>query len=448
MKKIITAIILIYTITYLTGVEVICGQQDNHKASIIEVLGHQEDKSANDQATGYFCNKLQMNTTIQPFIGNSTSQDFAPFVWHNILFITSSRKTSIKQTSPPESEPSFFDIFAFVEYSFPFDPDFLPASVNTKMNDGPVAISRDTSILLVTRNYRNPNRSSVYNLYLDSYTKEKNKWKRNDFPFNNINFSLQHPFFYDAANALYFSSDMPGGYGGFDLYKSVWDGEKWGQPENLGPEINSEYDEVFPYVSPGDIIYYSSNHDETTGGLDLVMFKDSVRYLMPEPFNTVSDDFSITFINDSTGYIASNRDNSSRVDNIYYFEISCQDADDTEIIADTVITTPQEEEVLPPEVVEEKEEEVLPPVAVEKVEEVIISPAYYIIIGSSTDLDYIEKETKRLNNLHRVNSIILPPSPGGYYRISYGKYNSSEEAVEVLRYVRDNIRSDAWVLKK
>ncbi len=273
------------------------------------------------QNTGYFSDKWDVTATVSPFCSNTPQEDFAPFFWRDILFITSSREPSEEEyifTRNP-----FLNIYAFLHDCISSKlPDFLPNDINTRRHDGPIAISQDGKLIIITRNHPQRSAEGIFNLYLDYYVKEGNRWSNSrKFPLYDIEFSVQHPFYSDKDSTLYFSSNVDGGHGGFDLYKSKWNGQRWSEPENLGSEINSPYDEVFPAISPyGDLIY-ASNHIETSGGLDLVLFRDSIRYLFPEPFNTRHDDFSITFKSELSGYLASNRDVQGFTDDIYLFDI-------------------------------------------------------------------------------------------------------------------------------
>jgi hypothetical protein len=260
---------------------------------------------------------------INPFCGNSRNEDIVPYQWGEYLFVTSSRQQS--GDSYPVTGKPFLNVVTFVEncQAVPL-PDILPPGItNTDLHDGPLAISADGNLVVINRNYRRANKENYRHLYLDYYVKDSSgRWSQaNRFPYCDVDYSVQHPFFNDSEGALYYSSDKPGGYGGFDLYKSVWDGTNWGKPVNLGPEINTIYDEVFPVFTPDGYLTYSSNHPETYGGLDFVLFKDGKRMLYPAPLNTVYDDFALTFSNKTSGYLASTRDRGAFKDNIFRFSI-------------------------------------------------------------------------------------------------------------------------------
>jgi hypothetical protein len=273
------------------------------------------------QHTGYFSNNWDMKASISAFCSNSAMEDFSPFYWKDLLFITSSRDMSGREYEFTRNP--FLNVHTFIHDCISTTiPDALPEGLNTPNHDGPLAISEDGNLLIITRNHTTLSSEGIFNLYLDYYIKTNNTWdKGQKFPLHNTEFSVQHPFYCNKDSLLYFSSNVEGGQGGFDLYKSKWNGQRWSEPENLGQEINSPYDEVFPAMSPWGDLIYASNHIETTGGLDLVVFRDGERHLFPEPFNTVHDDFSITFKNEASGYFASNRDVQGFTDDIYVFNI-------------------------------------------------------------------------------------------------------------------------------
>mgnify|MGYP006287965729 FL=1 len=278
-------------------------------------------KSNYESSTGYFYKDWDFDSDIDDFAANSSNEDFAPYKWKNVLFVTSSRKSSRRRyafTNKP-----FLNVYAFDENYSPIPlPDYLPRKLNTRLHDGPIAISADTSLVVITRNYPKPNQRNTHNLYLEYYVREDGKWSdARLFPLSDEKYSLQHPYYDDVEKTLYFSSDMPGGFGGFDLYKSNWNGEVWEGLKNLGPEINSPYDEVFPSLSPDGDLIYSTNHIETFGGLDIILYRDSMRTLFPPPINSPHDDFAINFAGDSLGYFSSNRTGGVFRDNIHTFSI-------------------------------------------------------------------------------------------------------------------------------
>ncbi len=135
-----------------------------------------------------------------------------------------------------------------------------------------------------------------------------------------------HPSISPDGNELYFVSDMPGGFGGKDIWKATkLDNEKWSIPINLGVDINTPGDELFPYINQNKELFFSTNGLVGYGGLDIykAINLDENKWQvsnMGTPINSMSDDFGITFIKDrESGYFSSSRDNARGTDNIYTF---------------------------------------------------------------------------------------------------------------------------------
>jgi peptidoglycan-associated lipoprotein len=140
-------------------------------------------------------------------------------------------------------------------------------------------------------------------------------------------FTVAHPSLSDDGTEMYFASDMQGGYGGFDVWvvnrQSEDDG--WGEPMNLGPTINTEANEMYPYIRSNGALYFASEGHKGFGGLDI--FKASRKEQggwevenMGIPINSSADDFSIIFERDGeVGYFASRRKGSKGGDDIYRF---------------------------------------------------------------------------------------------------------------------------------
>jgi outer membrane protein OmpA-like peptidoglycan-associated protein/Tol biopolymer transport system component len=143
------------------------------------------------------------------------------------------------------------------------------------------------------------------------------------FAHNDTRFSTGDPWFSPDGKYLYFSSNRPGGFGGADVYRSKQNGDgTWGEPENLGEEINTDGEERFPRFDKEGNFYFSSDYS-SQGGLDLFTCSRAnddrltTPIRMSAPFNSKEDDFAIVFIDDHTGYLSSNREGK---DAIYYFE--------------------------------------------------------------------------------------------------------------------------------
>lgn len=138
--------------------------------------------------------------------------------------------------------------------------------------------------------------------------------------------SYAHPAVAPGGNYLYFVSDMPGGYGGLDIWRVTLTGGSFGPVENLGAEINTDGDEMFPTFRPNGDLYFSSNGRVGLGGLDIYMARMDtltnhwVVDHLPSPVNSNGDDHSMTFAGElNQGYFSSNRANRRGWDRIYSF---------------------------------------------------------------------------------------------------------------------------------
>ncbi len=166
--------------------------------------------------------------------------------------------------------------------------------------------------------------------------------------------SYGHPSMAEDGKTLYFSADIPGGFGGKDLYYVVYDRQKksWSKPVNLGSAINTEKDEMFPYIHTDGTLFFSSNGHVGMGGLDLYYSTGngsnwSEPVNMKAPINSGADDFAITLADDKeTGMFSSNREGGLGKDDIYSFyltplvfnlQVLVKDANTGEVIPESTV---------------------------------------------------------------------------------------------------------------
>lgn len=157
------------------------------------------------------------------------------------------------------------------------------------------------------------------------------------FQFNSKEYSCIHPYIVDSGHICYFSSDMPGGHGGFDIYKIEKVNNQWSTtPINLGNEINTLGDEMYPYEYHDTILLFSSDGLLGYGGADI--FKCNVfnhKISKPTnlglPVNSTYDDFGISFITHNTGYFFSNRNSEAGTDALFNFDFPLEINYDTAI---------------------------------------------------------------------------------------------------------------------
>ncbi|MEM9025007.1 MAG: carboxypeptidase-like regulatory domain-containing protein, partial [Bacteroidota bacterium] len=148
-----------------------------------------------------------------------------------------------------------------------------------------------------------------------------------ELPFNNADYSVGQATFSPGGDTLYFVSDMPGGHGSTDIYRSTRQGENWSEPENLGPTVNTPGRELFPHAHPSGQLFFASDGHAGLGGLDLfVAFPFAERFdgvqALGAPLSSPSDDFAlIVHPNGQSGYFASNRPQGIGGDDLYHVRI-------------------------------------------------------------------------------------------------------------------------------
>lgn len=167
------------------------------------------------------------------------------------------------------------------------------------------------------------NRLEIYSAKYDN-----GKWINiKPFEYNNTEYSVGHPALSPDGKTLYFSSDMPGGYGSTDIYYCEWVNGKWSTPVNAGSTINTDSKEVFPYVDNNGILYFASDNIKGMGGLDIYYTKGSKnKWSSPRnmgyPINSSKDDFSILITKQNeSGFFSSNRDGGVGEDDIYSYSL-------------------------------------------------------------------------------------------------------------------------------
>ena len=192
----------------------------------------------------------------------------------------------------------------------------VETSVNSSLNDGPVSIDQENGIFFFTNN----SGSAKNKLGIYYSLRSEGKWSNPFvFPLNNDQYNVTHPFYDPTTSRLYFATNMGKKKSDYDIYYSVFKDANWSTPISLD-EINSDSTECFPVIYNGRL-YFSSTNTQSLGGLDNFELKDGVIANLGEPINSKYDDLSIFFLNDSTGYFASNRSSAGKQDDIYTFLI-------------------------------------------------------------------------------------------------------------------------------
>lgn len=244
---------------------------------------------------------------------------FAPFRFGNTLYFTGAMERS--GARDPYTDLSYTDL-----YQMPISggtPQLVPG-INGPYHDGMASVSPDGSQMVFTRSTHAPEKAgklllddqSVNNTTIYYARKGMEQWETVlEIGLSDEQNMYAHPMFSPDGNTLYFASNRPGGEGGMDIWSIERNGTTWQfPPVNLGPNVNSRGDEVFPSLKGNDTLFFASDAQVTLGGLDILY---SVRgedgawgtpVHLDYPLNSQSDDFSLVFNEDGkTGFLSSDR---------------------------------------------------------------------------------------------------------------------------------------------
>lgn len=273
---------------------------------------------------------------------NSSTSDFGASFYgkDNIVYASTSRTDGTKVyewTNQP-----FLDLFIAERDSTGQLSNSMPlgGDINTPYHESSTAFTKDGMTVYFTRNNfldgkkgKDKNKTIRLKLYKATKTGEYNWTNIVELPFNSKEYSVAHPALSPDGKRLYFSSDMPGTNGMSDLwYVDILGNDKYGVPVNLGPEINTEARESFPFISENNNLYFSSDGRSGLGGYDIFVTpldkdgKPGKITNLGSPTNSAKDDFGfIINENDRIGYVTSNRggDRGSIDDDIYLVKEIC-----------------------------------------------------------------------------------------------------------------------------
>ncbi|WP_439882550.1 SPOR domain-containing protein [Pontibacter sp. MBLB2868] len=268
----------------------------------------------------YFADSARFKISKAAF--SSASSDFSPVYYQDGLVFSSARGTEKTDTK----QAAFIDLYYVpgnVSAAVPFSRE-----INSDYHEGPLTFNASQDTVYFTRN--NFRRRSLFSkaatnkLRIYMAVLQNGKWKQaQEFPFNREAYSVGHPAL-SGSNVMYFVSDMPGGFGGADLYKTVKVGGVWQEPVNLGEGINTSGNDLFPFVADDGTLYFASNGHPGLGGLDIFFAPVTDKGFgavknMGYPVNTSGDDFGL-ILKGNTGYFSSNKQQLQN-DDIYTLAI-------------------------------------------------------------------------------------------------------------------------------
>jgi len=263
---------------------------------------------------------------------NTPGSEFSPAYYQDSFLIFPSNRG--KKGKDVWQGGAFLDLYTapIIADTSVGDVTELDGKVNSKFHEGPVTFNKDFTVVYFTRNSfvkkKKKGEQDIMRLSVFKATREGSSWgKVERLPFNNDDYTCGHPTLSADGKYLYFSSDMPGGFGGLDLWRvAVAEDGTYGTPENLGDGVNSVGNEQFPVLHEDGTLYFASDAYIGLGGLDIyyATLKNG-KYGNPTnmgyPINTHYDDLGLIFNKDKTkGYFSSNRAGGLGDDDIYFFD--------------------------------------------------------------------------------------------------------------------------------
>jgi outer membrane protein OmpA-like peptidoglycan-associated protein len=297
-------------------------EESNKQMSKFAALSPNDVRAKSFNENPNYVPKLVQGVTysVTPVKISSDKSDFGAVLYDKTLYFTSARSGS-KKTYGWTGEP-FLDVYtSIMADSGNFSEPVPLESINHKRHDGPVTISADGNTMyfssdsfrdgLYEKDKQNHLKLGRNNLYVA--TKSGETWSNiKPLPFNSKDFSLSNPSLSRDGKTLYFSSNMPGSIGGVDIWKVSVNGGNFGKPENLGPKVNTEGNESFPFIADDNVtLYFASTGKPGLGGLDIFqinLVKGTEAVNMEKPINTEKDDFDFTFNKaKNIGFLSSNR---------------------------------------------------------------------------------------------------------------------------------------------
>jgi peptidoglycan-associated lipoprotein len=295
---------------------------------------------------------------------NSKWSDFAPMYYKkDQLFFTSDREKGASNKAYGWTANFFTDVYKVVYKVDKKNPNNIkyemPAlvdkdKVNSPFNDGTAAFDSKGGTMYFTQCNGKDGKGKFCRIW--TATLSGQEWTDvKPLEFTTDSFNSGHPSLAKDNQIMYFSSDMPGGEGGKDIWYVTYSkrSKTWGDPINLGPTVNTDKDEVYPFIHEDGTLYFSSNGHTGIGAMDIFYTIGSTTdwstpVNMKSPINSGGDDFSIVLSKDKeSGYLASNRDGSKGQDDIWRFYMDplvftlsgvARDVKTKQILANTFVT--------------------------------------------------------------------------------------------------------------
>lgn len=262
-------------------------------------------------------NSKGVRFTLNEVSVNSELSEIGTSFFKNKFIILSNKKrrhyetTINEETKTPNNNLYCVNVDSTGNLTFPL---LFSSAIDSKNNEGTIAFTPDENTIFFTQSTKeNP---SVYKLYKATLDVKSDKYWTNvtELKLLDEQYSVETPFVSNDGKKLYFASNIPGGFGGFDLYEvSLLDNGELGTPINLGTKINTKEDEKFPFVSQDSkYLFFSSKGHTNLGGFDI--FRSSITdegyqtaFNLGGSLNSRKDELAFVMVNDTKGYVSSDK---------------------------------------------------------------------------------------------------------------------------------------------
>ena len=300
---------------------------------------------------------VQSTYSVEQEFVNTSAAEFGPsFLRKDVVY--SSSRTDILRSSSNWAGKANNQLFVASqgESGYLDSPLFLKNSIKNAYNEGPVSYAPNGRMVAYTKNNfvdgtRHIASSGMEMSIHIAEVSSKGDWVNSQpFPFNGTTYSTGFPCFSPEGDRLFFSSNRPDGFGGYDLFVSYkLEGNNWSTPENLGPIVNSPGSEITPYFD-GAMLYFASDRHQGLGGYDIFRAEQNANrwskiFHLGSPVNSSRDDYGFIFDNfENVGYFVSNRPGGKGNEDLYKvyksadnIELRIRNASDGSPIANAIV---------------------------------------------------------------------------------------------------------------